>query len=158
MQPTNGMTGLARFARDRRGFTLIELLLVVAIIGILAAIGVSLYSSLEARARIGRAQADVRTISSAIQHYGAHMGVIPTTAEGLAPLAAEAVNPQGQSAGPFLAAIPTPPTGGAPAWPAVYVYQADVGAGGAPMPGSFVVCAAGDGVVAHTAAGSATCP
>jgi prepilin-type N-terminal cleavage/methylation domain-containing protein len=68
----------------QRGFTLVELLVVVAIIGILASIGFALYVNVQARGRLGRAAADVRLLTSAIGAYSAHMGAIPTTAEGLA--------------------------------------------------------------------------
>ena len=145
-------------ARGMHGFTLVELLIVVAIIGILAAIGFALYVNVQARGRMGKATADVRAISGAVGAYSAHMGAIPTTAEGLAVLAQVSTNQQGQTAGPFLNAVPLPPSGGNPAWSAGYVYRADTAGGGAAAPGRFVICATGDGFVVHSSDGTATCP
>lgn len=54
---------------SRFGFTLIELLIVVAIIGILAAIAVPNFLNAQVRARIARVESDMKSISTALEMY-----------------------------------------------------------------------------------------
>jgi len=64
--------------RKQKGFTLIELMIVVAIIGILAAVAIPKFAEMLEKAREGATKGNVGAIKSAVSiYYGDNQGVNP---------------------------------------------------------------------------------
>lgn len=94
-----------------RAFTLIELLIVVAIIAILAAIAVPNFLEAQTRAKVSRAKADLRTMSTGIEQYRVdyngypdiftHMHAITTPVAYISQLPRDVFRVQ-QAAGPHI--------------------------------------------------------
>ena len=64
----------------QKGFTLIELMIVVAIIGILAAIAIPAYSDYTARAKITEAVGALASAKTSVSEYFTSQGKMPTNA------------------------------------------------------------------------------
>lgn len=60
---------LSKFRKSEKGFTLIELLIVVAIIGILAAIAIPQFASYRQKAFDAAAQSDLKTMKTDLEGY-----------------------------------------------------------------------------------------
>jgi len=63
--------------KNRKGFTLIELLIVVAIIGILAAIAIPQFSAYRAKAYNSAATSDLKNAKTTLESYYADNQIYP---------------------------------------------------------------------------------
>jgi type II secretion system protein G len=67
----------AMMRKNGKGFTLIELLIVVAIIGILAAIAIPNFLQAQVRAKVARTKGEMRTLAQGIELYNVDNGKYP---------------------------------------------------------------------------------
>lgn len=104
-------------ARQLRGFTLIELLLVIAILGILAALVVPKFAGRTEQARNTAAQSQIATFGTALDAYEVDNGRYPQGKNGLNDLVAQPRDATNWK-GPYMKSdIPNDP------WGHPYIYE-----------------------------------
>jgi len=69
---------LKKFRKGEKGFTLIELLIVVAIIGILAAIAIPQFSAYRQKAYNSAAQSDLKNMKTGMEAFMSDNQIYPT--------------------------------------------------------------------------------
>lgn len=72
-----GFIGPRQSARRPRGFTAIELMMIVALVGVLAAIALPLYQDSRERARVALAAQDINAISGLVKTYELDRRTLP---------------------------------------------------------------------------------
>lgn len=114
-------------ANRQTGFTLIEIMVVVVILGILAAFAVPNIMDNPERARITKAEHDIRTIENALDMYRMDNFRYPTTDQGLEALVRRPTSPPeppNWKSGGYMRSLPKDP------WGNEYQYRAPEEAGG----------------------------
>src|SRR4051812_15151276 len=64
--------------KRQSGFTIVELLIVIVVIGILAALVITTYSGIQAKARNSKRQTDVQAVQTQLEAYFAQNGHYPS--------------------------------------------------------------------------------
>jgi prepilin-type N-terminal cleavage/methylation domain-containing protein len=75
------MNSLQLQKRRQQGFTIVELLIVIVVIGILAALVITTYAGIQAKARNSKRQTDVQNIQTQLEAYFQTSGNYPSLAD-----------------------------------------------------------------------------
>ena len=67
--------------KKQQGFTIVELLIVIVVIGILAALVITTYTGIQAKARNSKRQTDIQSVQTQLEAYFAQNGHYPSYAD-----------------------------------------------------------------------------
>ena len=103
------MTNIFKLRKSRSlGFTLIELLVVISIIGVLAALLLSNFAGIRARARDGQRKSNLKAVQQALELYRSDNGSYPATLVCGSPISSGSVT--------YMTKMPCEPLTGNPAY------------------------------------------
>lgn len=108
MRPTRAHIG------GQRGFTLLEVMVVVVILSILATFVVQNLAGAPEKARITKAESDIKTLESALERYKLDNARYPTTEQGLKALVEKPTTgpePESWQRGGYIKELPEDPWG-----------------------------------------------
>ncbi|MDL2341723.1 MAG: type II secretion system protein [Patescibacteria group bacterium] len=67
--------------KRNQGFTIVELLIVIVVIGILAALVITTYSGIQAKARNGKRSSDINAVQTQLEGFYSQNGYYPSLAD-----------------------------------------------------------------------------
>lgn len=104
---TNPVRGLQRVRKSRAGFTLLELLIVLAILGVIAAMVVPNLLGSQKKANIKATQTSIHGLEQALKLYAVdHAGTYPTGGREVIEQLMSKTDEQGKTVDPLLQEIP----------------------------------------------------
>lgn len=130
------MTAMSRYQRsdvrsqNGRGFTLIELMVAIAIIAILAAVGLVVYSTAQKTARVSKRVQDLDAIKTALELFKSTTGFYPNVTTAASFVCLDSLTGVNSLVPSYMPQIPRDPLQSAAGDANCYHYTSDVGGAG----------------------------
>ncbi len=119
-----------RSQNQKSGFTLIELMVVIAIIAILAAVGLVVYSTAQKNGRVSKRIQDLQSIQTALELFKGANGFYPNVTTAGSFVCLDSLTGVNSLVPNYMPQIPRDPIQSAVGGTNCYKYTSDVGGGG----------------------------